>query len=53
MGLHSMPSEATIMRAFCVEASVEAALEACGGGLVKQHGLPPPRAQQNGSAIQG
>ena len=42
LGLTAMPSQADIMRAFCVEASVDKALEDCGEALVKQHGLPPP-----------
>jgi len=40
MGLSAMPSQADLMRAFCVEASVQVALETCGQGLIKQHGLP-------------
>jgi hypothetical protein len=40
IGLKSMPSEADMMRAFCVEASVAEALQSCGRDLVAKHGLP-------------
>jgi hypothetical protein len=40
MGMSAMPSQATLMRAYCVEAAVYEALQNCGEGLVAQHGLP-------------
>ena len=40
LGMTAMPSQATLMRATCVEVAVAEALTACGQALIKQHGLP-------------
>jgi hypothetical protein len=54
MGLTAMPSQADLMRAYCVEASVAEALEKCGESIIKQHGLPPPPyGLPNGPASSG